>query len=137
MIELNADESMLLLLTKNWRHKDVYSDISEDRMSYIQKCCNYRCFGHSDVTDYKADVWAIYADIAIKCLSSKQIINAFEYVEPSRHLWKMTKIEAIISELSCLQVRDGDNIFIKFDESLMDMRSSEEYYSGEMDNEYY
>ena len=105
-------------------------------MGYIQKCCNYRCFGHP--TEFEASIWNIYDDLAIKLLTPRQIMNALDYVAPSHHAYTLTKQEAIISELAMLQVCDTKDgkVFIEFDESEMDMRPSEEYYS-EMDNEYF
>jgi hypothetical protein len=110
MIELNADESMLLLITKHWKHKDypILRDfkghfLPHDRMQYIQACCNIRCFG-CNKKEYTADVYSIYSSLCEKLLTSRVILRAYE--NSSKEWRKVTFLQELISELACLMVKD-------------------------------
>lgn len=74
-IKLDADETMLLLITKNWEHKDVpfYNNNPGD-LEYIQRCCDFRCQCDN------AQLFAIYRDLCIKLLSPSKYQSILEEI---------------------------------------------------------
>ena len=109
MIKLNADKSMLLLITKYWKHKDIpfLRDkngrfMKYNRKDYIQACCNFRCFGST--WKHTADVYGIYSPLFKKLLSTREILYCYEQSTVTyRHT---TFIEQLFSALCCAQVED-------------------------------
>ena len=131
-IYLNDDESMLLLVAKNWKHKDVYRHMDEEKEHYIQRVCKLRCYGKSDI-EWECDLWSIYFSLAEKLLTTRDLLRSFEFCIPGYHTWKFTPIEAILSALSMVQVgyHDEHHNFIEtihLNKSLIDMRQNTEYY---------
>lgn len=142
MIKLDADESMLLLITKNWEHKDhvlpCYENtdirINDYRGSerYIQECCNVRCYGReSNYSPYnkdkelKADVYGCYRSLFEKLLTSREILRAFENSEKK---WRgVTFLQELFGELSCLEVKDK----IELDYSMVDHTGKDMFFGDE------
>lgn len=122
MIELDDDESMLLLITKNWEHKDVKKLEKESKTDYIERVCKFRCYGDANAK-WKADVFSIYANLAEKILSPKQLINCMRYIEPSLEPWTLTRDQAIISAISILQIKSDKEIFIKLNYDLIEPKA--------------
>jgi hypothetical protein len=115
MIVLNADESMLLLLTKCWEHKDHVLKRNKDgrlrknskirSMRYIQECMNIRCFGTNwkKYPDLEASVWGCYEALFEKLLTPRAILDAYRDTQSS---WrKVTMLQALISQLAILKVQ--------------------------------
>lgn len=132
-IYLDDDDSMLLLLTKNWKHKDVYRHIDEEKQHYIQRACKMRCYGNSAV-EWECDLWSIYSSLAEKLLSPRDLLRAFEFCIPGYHAWTYTPIQAIFSALSMVDVgyHDENHNFVEtihLDMSLIDPRKIGEYYN--------
>jgi hypothetical protein len=71
MIELNANETMLLLAAKNHKHGGFESTHQLGSLEYLQQCCNMLCWGKPD-NDYPADMYVFYGDLALKLLSALQ-----------------------------------------------------------------
>lgn len=122
MIKLDADESMLLLITKNWQHKNVPSkDDALGSLHYIQRCCNFRVFGE-DEPKYPAYMLSIYSDLCIKLLSSYKVWNILRELDKQINGWigqeKLVNYDDlmryIISELACRITTD-----LELDESLL------------------
>ena len=90
MIELNADESMMLLITKGWAHKEV-----PKQDNYIQLCMNKRC-------GCKANVYACYANLFEKLLTSRQVLRAYE--ETQRKTYPVNMLQALLDALGILPV---------------------------------
>lgn len=75
-IKLSADETMLLLITKNHLHKNVpQGSMQTGSFEYIQACCNYRC-----AITVNAHVFTIYLPLCVKLLSSHQFGNVLEEI---------------------------------------------------------
>ena len=129
MIILNQDESMLLLVAKYCAHIEVYKNAGEERMAYIQRVCDHRCFG-DDSSEYKSDVYSIYRTLAEKLLNAKQVFSVMD----TMNRYKITTAEAMICELASLQVCDVDNdhnttvVFIDTDDSLVCSSNNEAYH---------
>ena len=105
IIKLDADESMLLLLTKNWKHKEVNSTHSAGSLAYIQDCCNHR------YATNKAYLFSIYLPICEKVLRKSQFISILSQIESDVNFCKKpltpTSLEIIIfSGLSCTPIQD-------------------------------
>ena len=124
-IELDDDETMLLLITKHHEHKDVPRRTGESMMEYVQRCCNFRCFG-TDAPSVPAGVFTIYLELCQKLLSPfafcevlKRIHSGFWWRESNaiRGLAPLSQadlVEAMLGQLSIVRV---DRLV--FDESLM------------------
>jgi hypothetical protein len=131
MIELNDDESMLLLITKNWEHKDVKKHKDESKTDYISRVCKFRCYGDSE-TKWEADVYSIYSSLAEKVLTVRQLLQSFERVEPTNSFFKLTKSQAIISAISILPVKnDKGEVLIKFNYDLIDPKDVKQFFKDE------
>lgn len=128
MIELDKDESMLLLLTKSWEHiehqlprykngkiKKGYEDVIGS-LEYIQACCNIYCFGQI-YSKAQANVWAIYQPLFEKLLTAKQVIEAYQETAA----WDTTMLRSLLTQLAILQVGGK----IKLDYSLVRTEGNE------------
>lgn len=118
-IILDADETMLLLITKHHAHKDVVSDYQLGTSSYIQECCDYRCFGPNYVGPH-ADMFTIYLHLCEKLLSVSRFANILSEVNKTPFYESMglvnqpTLIELMLSALANRRVTD-----LILDESLI------------------
>lgn len=118
MIELTKDESMLLAITKGWEHKEVPvlrdkdHDVIEDRIDYIRRVCAHRC----GCPISRVDVWGIYAPLAEKVLTSRDLVRAFEYTIEGYHTWTNDPLTALLNALQMVKVKDSpDEILVKMD----------------------
>ena len=77
-ITLDDDETMLLLVVKNYKHKDVPLDgCLPGSVSYIQAVCNHRC-GMSP--NHHADVFTIYMELCEKICNRHQFAHLLRRV---------------------------------------------------------
>lgn len=114
MIKLNADESMLVLITKGWESKlfpYTNKNIEAFTFTYIQKVCQKRCN-----TEYVVNLFQIYSHLAEKLLTVKDLFESMKYIDKGDSV-----TEAIIASISMIKCTD-----IEFDYSLVSIENTGE-----------
>lgn len=83
LIKLDADETMLLLITKNHQHKNVpLGNMPSGSLEYIQTVNNFRVWGGP--SEKVAPLYTPYSNLCLKTLTNYQYSNVLDEIH--KHL---------------------------------------------------